>query len=377
MKEIYCSPHCNQTSTRRWNLKTHINRRHAGAGRPIPKIATDPMWTGEVGYQTRNNNFSITNHNPKAHDPGDFLEQILQQLRKVKEFKDLYSELSGQKAPGLNMGFMVSDLASKTATTYGTTLGYKGYGCDKCLTFGFEQIFDHPRTSLKVNHICNTQRLSEAQFVRDKATILKQRRQELVLQLTMIVDYIFQQEPIELSAVEIPYYVFEKPNSEEYVDLDSLSSSTAIDWAYDVARGYKIKIDNIVLSRFLAIFNATLGFFRLKIDGTNRYFFTYIAKGLQPWDIEYLKNLDKSADANHDSNIAWNDMVQFVDTPCTNGPIPMLRLDKFRATISNRTGSNISNHDSNIAWNDMVQFVDTPCTNGPIPMLRLDIFRAS
>jgi hypothetical protein len=345
MNEIYCCPHCNQTSTRRWNLKIHIDRRHAGAGRPIPKIATEPIWTGGVGYKTRfkNNNFSITNHNPKADDPEDFLEQSLQPLRKLKEFKDLYSELSGQKAPSLNMGFMVSDLASKTTTTYGTTLGYKGYGCDKCLTFGFEQIFDHPTmTSLKVNHICNTQRLHEAQSVKDIATTAKQRRQELILYLTMIVDHIFQQEPIELAAVEIPYYVFEKPISEEYVDLDSVSSGTAIDWAYDVATGYKINIDKIVLSQFLAIFNATLGFFRLKIDGTKRYFFAYIAKGLQPWDIEYLKNLDKAADAR----------------------------------ISNRIGSNNSNHDSNIAWNDMVQFVYTSSTNEPIPMLRLNIFGA-
>jgi hypothetical protein len=269
-------------------------------GRPIPKIATDPIWTGGVGYNTRNNNFSITNHNPKADAPGDFLDQTLQSLRKVKEFKDLCSELSGQKVPSLNMGFMVSDLASKTTSSYGTTLGFKGYGCDKCLTFGFEQIFDHPkRTSLKINHTCNTQRLSESQFVRDKETTVKQRRQELILHLTMIVDHIFQQEPIELVAVEIPYYVFEKPISEEYVDLDSLSSGTAIDWAYDVATKYKTKIDKIVLSQFLAIFNATLGFFRLKIDGTKQYFFTYIAKGLQPWDIEYLKNLDKAADASN------------------------------------------------------------------------------
>ena len=122
--------------------------------------------------------------------------------------------------------------------------------------------------------------------------------------------------------------LFEKPISEEYVDLNSLSSGTAIDWAYDVATGYKTKIDKIVLSQFLAIFNATLGFFRLNIGGTRRYFFTYIAKGLQPWDIEYLKNLDKAPDA----SIAWNDMVQFVNTPFTNEPIPMLRLDIFAAT---------------------------------------------
>jgi hypothetical protein len=350
MKELYGCPHCYQTSTRRWNLKTHINRRHTGAGRPIPKIASDPLWTGGVEYKTgfKNDIIPITRHDPKATDTGDFLEQILQRLRKQKEIKDLCSELYGQQAPSiishphaLNMGLMISELAA----TCGTTLGFKAYGCDKCLDFGIEQIFDHAKkTSLKLDHVCDQQRLDKAQFVKDIATTAKQRRQELTLYLTIIVDGMFQQEPIDLAAVEIPDHVFEKPISEEYVDLDSLSSGTAIDWAYKVALGHKTKIDRIVLAQLLAIFNATLGFFRLTIDGTKRYFFTYIAKGLEPRDIEYLKNL-YTTDANisngiggsihkHASNIAKNDMVQFVKAPFANEPIPMLRLNIFRASVN-------------------------------------------
>jgi len=329
-------------------LKTHINRRHTGTGRPIPKIATDPLWTGGVEYKTgfKNDIFSITNHNPKATDTGDFLEQILQRLRKAKEIKDLCSELYGQQAASiithphaLNMGLMISELAA----TSGTTLGFKAYGCDKCLDFGIEQIFDHAKkTSLKLHHVCDRQRLYKAQFVTDIATTAKQRRQELILYLTIIVDGMFQQEPIDLAAVEIPDHVFEKPISEEYVDLDSLSSGTAIDWAYNVALEHKTKIDKITLAQFLEFFNATLGFFCLQIDGTKRYFFTYITKGLEPRDIEYLKNLC-SVDAN----------------------------------LSNDIGGNIHNHASNIAWNDLVQFVEAPFANEPIPMLRLDIFRTS
>lgn len=347
MKESYGCPHCNQTSTRRWNLKTHINRRHTGTGRPIPKIATDPIWTGGVDYKTRFENGSFSNHNPKAADTGDFLDQILQRLRKAKEIKDLCSELLGQQAASvithpqaLNMGLMISELAATSCIT----LGYKAYGCDKCLDFGIEQIFDHAKkTSLKLHHECDRQRLYKAQFASDIAKTIQQRRQELILYLTFIVDQTFQHEPIDLVAVEIPDCVFEKPISEDYVDLGSLSlsSGTAIDWAYNVALGHKTKIDRIVLAQFLAIFNATLGFFRLKIDGTKRYFFTYIAKGLEPRDIEFLKNL-YAADAsisngnihNHASNIAWNDMVQFVNTPFTNELIPMLRLDIFRASVN-------------------------------------------
>jgi hypothetical protein len=46
------------------------------------------------------------------------------------------------------------------------------------------------------------------------------------------------------------------------------------------------------LAEFLAIFEATLGFFRLTINGVERYFFVYIAKGLEPGDIKYLKKFE-------------------------------------------------------------------------------------
>jgi len=42
MRSLYSCPHCNQTSTRRWNLETHIKRLHGGAGRPIPKVPNAP-----------------------------------------------------------------------------------------------------------------------------------------------------------------------------------------------------------------------------------------------------------------------------------------------------------------------------------------------
>jgi hypothetical protein len=33
-KKWYC-PHCSQTSSRHWNLKKHIERKHQGRGQPI------------------------------------------------------------------------------------------------------------------------------------------------------------------------------------------------------------------------------------------------------------------------------------------------------------------------------------------------------
>jgi hypothetical protein len=59
-------------------------------------------------------------------------------------------------------------------------------------------------------------------------------------------------------------------------------------------------INRIDLQEFLVIFEATLGFFRLTIDGVKRYF-VYIAKGLELRDIKYLKKF-----FNTDSPITMN-----------------------------------------------------------------------
>ena len=31
----WCCPHCSQTSSRHWNLKTHFRKKHQGIGQPI------------------------------------------------------------------------------------------------------------------------------------------------------------------------------------------------------------------------------------------------------------------------------------------------------------------------------------------------------
>jgi hypothetical protein len=166
------------------------------------------------------------------------------------------------------------------------------------LSFEFEQIFDGvKRTSLKSR--CNPQRLSEAQFVTDIPGTICKLRQQLILYLTIIVsDIAKQQEVVDLISVEIPTSVFDNRLLEEYVDLDSLQSVT-LDWAYGAAKEDKTMINKIVLAEFLAIFEATLGFFRLTIDGVKRYFFVYIAKGLEPRDIKYVKQFEVSFERAH------------------------------------------------------------------------------
>ena len=170
-------------------------------------------------------------------------------------------------------------------------LGYNGHVCNKCLSWEIREIHDDERRWLKSNHRCDPQKLQKAQSVTDIPGILCKRRQELIFYLTLMVnDMTKQPELVDLTAVEVTSGVFDirLNNYEECIDLDSLESVT-LDWVYRAAKEGKTMINRIDVQEFLVIFEGTLGFFRLTIDGVKRYFFVYIAKGLEPQDIKYLK----------------------------------------------------------------------------------------
>jgi len=283
-------------------------------------------WLSDLPKSRYPNNTVSTSND----DPPDLQRHIIETLRKIKEIYELRSYF----APGgLNVGLPTNLCFSD----WGTPLGFKGYVCKKCISFEIVPIFDDvKRTSVKSRHACNPQKLYEAQFVTDIPGTIHKRRQELISCLTLIVNYIAeQQELVDLTAVEIPASVFDSRlySYEEYVDLDSLQSVT-LDWAYAAAKEGKTMINKIDLTEFLDIFEATLGFFRLTIDGVKRYFFVYITKGLEPRDIKYLKKLfgvdtymttDTGITMNNLDDRKIQDMVQFIG----NERIPVLRLNRF------------------------------------------------
>jgi hypothetical protein len=353
MKNIYYCPQCDQHSTRRWNLETHIKRRHGGTGRPIPEIAKVPLqsagkpvsnnWLGDFRKsRSANNIFSATNNHPL-----DLQKDIIQTLRVIKEIYELRSFF----APGLNFALPMNIDFSN----WDTILGFKGYVCEKCLSYEIKFIFDDTkRISLKSNHTCNQQRLYEAQHVKDTpGTIHQRRRQEMIFYLTYFVnDMTKQQELVNLTAVEVTASVFDIQlnNYEEYIDLDSLEFVT-LDWAYRAAKEGKTMINKIDLQELLDIFEGTLGFFRLKIDGVKRYFFVYIANGLESWDIKRLKILLPAESATTTeivttmnywaSNKAWREM--FIEGPLTRTCFPPLRPDKFNFLLQNASTIQASN----------------------------------
>ena len=196
---MYFCPYCDQKSTRRWNLETHIRRRHSGTGLPIPKLPNVPFqspsnnWLGDFKSKYPNNFFSSSKDDPL--DP----RNIIEFLRIVSPYL----------TPGL-YGALPMNVGSLDGRT---TLGFKGYVCNKCFHYWCKQIFDDEEgISLKSNHTCDPQKLYEAHRYTDITETMHKKRQELI-SLIMFSYYVFnnlttQQELLDLAAVEIPSSVF-------------------------------------------------------------------------------------------------------------------------------------------------------------------------
>ncbi len=330
MKPVYSCPNCDHESTRQWNLKTHIKRRHGGAGRPIPKVPNAPSHSpannlsGEFKPRYPNNLF--------PNSKGDQLDQV---QRNIIEFSRIVSPyLYGGLRSSLTPFLAASSPMNLGFSDGRNILGYKGHVCRKCLSWHIEVIHDdEERVLSKSNYICDPRKLHETQFVTDTTGTIYKQRQELISHLTLCCtnDIFNQQELLNLAAVEIPPRA---DSYEESIDLDTLSSGIPA-WAYRAIKEGKTIINRTDLAEFLNIFESTLGFLRLTIDGVEHYFFVYIAKGLEPRDIKYLKKfLDADTPITTGVSIAMNNGVidrewkeTFIDRPLAS--IPPSRPDKF------------------------------------------------
>jgi hypothetical protein len=327
----------------------------SGTGRPIPKMPNPPLQSS--GKSVRNNwhsdiydrfrppkNMSSTRND----NPADFQRFALESLRNFKEFTELVSQIAQYSSinaiPVMNLRF----------ANHGTTLGVKGHICEKCFSFEIAPILnDEKMTSLKSKHMCGTQSQDIA------GTIFYKRKQELIFQLTSIVNYMAKQhELVDLAAVEIPASVFDSrlDSYEDHVDLDYFRSSTP-NWAHHAIKERKIVINRTDLAEFLDIFIATLGFFKLTIDGEKRCFFVYIANELEPSNIKYLEKLLRleptlttgmGVPMNHSAiNKEWKDI--FIEGPHTMFP---LRPDKFSFRFQNPSTAQTLNI-SNEEWDEI------------------------
>lgn len=85
MKVPYNCPYCDQVSNRKWNLSTHMQRKHKGQWDPF-KMGKENVLT-DSSYQTRNN-YEYQSFWPQFNpsDPSELME-------KSAKFKNLIHDL--------------------------------------------------------------------------------------------------------------------------------------------------------------------------------------------------------------------------------------------------------------------------------------------
>jgi hypothetical protein len=144
-----------------------VQRKHGGIGRPIPKMPNAPLqssgksvstnWHSDIYDESRSPNSISSNINESSTD---LQRSVLESLRNFTEMRRFVSQISIQNP----LGFM-NPIPTMNFASYGTTLGFKGHPCEKCLSFEIMPIFDDVKmTSLKLNHICSTQSPSREQY---------------------------------------------------------------------------------------------------------------------------------------------------------------------------------------------------------------------
>ena len=123
-------PHCSQTSSRRWNLKTHIGRKHQGIGQPVREDGTNSIATSnadmpftphmmmslqnnnnnnEMNHQRRPSSFSRSlylrkeENTPKKRDAVDewleFWRPMAQKMKEIQGIMNTINEFFSHSSP--------------------------------------------------------------------------------------------------------------------------------------------------------------------------------------------------------------------------------------------------------------------------------------
>lgn len=99
-RELWCCPSCPQTSTRHWNLKTHIKRRHGGIGLPFCR-AEHAYINYNENIKHRQSNGGINPTTGELKNPHDFdsfagLDKAQEAADKLVEINECYSKVYHQ-----------------------------------------------------------------------------------------------------------------------------------------------------------------------------------------------------------------------------------------------------------------------------------------
>jgi hypothetical protein len=167
----YC-PYCLQSSTRNWNLKTHINRKHNGAGNPIRKtgFTYDPSLSGTNHAYLSRRNYSTSPYpmfKNKMHE-SDKTNPFADTQQFVRNWSDLLTDLgklNSQIALHSSNPLAFSAFPSPNLLSFMPglqmslrgTFGFKAQSCYACLALSLVPVFypDEGHNLPHFTHSCN------------------------------------------------------------------------------------------------------------------------------------------------------------------------------------------------------------------------------
>ena len=275
------------SSSRHGNVKRHIKRRHQTMGEPVSydnmqyyKDMTPQNFRFPLAY-SHHLSLSFPTPKEKPHKNfSDLLDQILQPLRKMVEYKNLVSQLSNiqpqqQKimsggggvypsAPAMTFdrGDSNNHLSEQYRFDdhdYSEVVGFRNNVCEKCLIIIIHTIFrlkDGQSGQVETTHTCNSKRLADAQLEPNKDKTINDLYEKLPIVMKKKVNT-WTENSAYLVAIEMPPNIALKnsveitPNNEKH-------------WAARAVKDKQTILNDEELSDFLCkVRNATYASFKV------------------------------------------------------------------------------------------------------------------
>jgi hypothetical protein len=262
----HCSK-CSQSSSRNWNIKKHIERRHDGIGQPMqePKLSSGDdigqffshnqnlIADNSDGYpfQSQGPNdrqydydqFSQFRYQTKGETPTkrtstmrEFIKLYRPIIQEHREFQEIVSYLRKQFIPPTHPQLTIADNGMYNISVNNSTgsnnilssnppVGFRSIICAQCLTGLVEAVLlsDFERigpASFKVEHVCKQEDLQKLKHFSEKHYIDMTQWNELRGKVTKYLFNIVHQwvglgKEVCLSAIEVPTHIFRLEYSKE------------------------------------------------------------------------------------------------------------------------------------------------------------------
>jgi hypothetical protein len=303
-----CS-NCDQSSTRRWNLETHIKRKHEGVGYPINLDSRDNPPSPTQFPISKYNDYKAKSHRTnyfsgaQIRKPGgsnvlknsfDFVDDFYESVRKFTVVKDFFSQKSsvnqlsfpwGLVAQGWSFpichqgGYPHIPLPQGETNIINNIVAFRGYVCKICLKTYINPIFwfDETRKLVEAVHQCQNKPSLNGNLLE----LIKDLYLKLLLELKDAVNF---------WTVNNPVLVSEPAPIAQNDSYLSISYSTNSSWlSRSINDGETALNDTDLLDFLLTSGNQTYNCFRLireSPESDHRYYLLRIIKSKGSSNIE-------------------------------------------------------------------------------------------